>query len=185
MTGGEHEAQKIVADVVVERGIDARHGVAQLRFDLARELLFLFRVQLALAQAVEGAVLGGGHEPGAGVVGNARTRPGLEGCDQRVLRELLGEADVAHHARDAGDDLRRLDPKDRVDRLVDRRIGHVTDRAPAVRCISVKPAAASCTSGGKSPNSWTWRTSISSLSDMGQRDAHAIASSFDLTSIIQ
>src|SRR5262249_34138862 len=29
--------------------------------------------------------------------------------------ELLGEADVAHHAGEAGNQLRRLDPPDRVD----------------------------------------------------------------------
>ena len=33
--------------------------------------------------------------------------------------------------------------------------------------------------------SCTWRTSITSLSDAGQRDAHSMASSFDFTWIIQ
>ena len=46
-------------------------------------------------------------------------RPLLERGDQRVLRQLFGEADVAHHAGEAGDELRLLDPPDRVDGAVD------------------------------------------------------------------
>ena len=38
---------------------------------------------------------------------------------------------------------------------------------------------------GKSDISCTWRTSITSLSEAGQRLAHSIASSFDFTWIIQ
>jgi hypothetical protein len=40
----------------------------------------------------------------------------LERGDERVLRQLLGETDVAHHPRQAGDQPRRLDAKDRLDR---------------------------------------------------------------------
>jgi hypothetical protein len=52
-------------------------------------------------------------------------------------------------------------------------------------CISVKPAAASCTSGGKSDISCTWRTSMISFSPPGQREAHSMASSREATLIIQ
>ena len=45
-----------------------------------------------------------GHEPGARVVRDARLRPLLERGDERVLREILGQADVAHDAREAGDE---------------------------------------------------------------------------------
>ena len=55
---------------------------------------------------VDRAVLRGGHEPGARVVRDARLRPLLERGDERVLRELLGEADVAHDPREAGDEPR-------------------------------------------------------------------------------
>jgi len=41
-------------------------------------------------------------------------------------------------------------------------------------------AAAFCTAGGKSEKSCTWRTSITSFSEAGQRDAHSMASSLDL-----
>src|SRR6266404_6782028 len=48
-------------------------------------------------------------------------------------------------------------------------------------CNSGNPAAASWTSAGKYDISCTWRSSITSLSEAGQRDAHSTASSFDLT----
>src|SRR3984893_2818476 len=48
-------------------------------------------------------------------------------------------------------------------------------------CNSGNPAAASWTSAGKSDISCTWRSSITSLSEAGPRDAHSTASSFDLT----
>ena len=81
------------------------------------------RSSLSPAQPVDRAMLRGRHQPGAGLVGNARRRPLLERRDERVLRQLLGEADVAHHAREAGDELRRLDAPDRVDRAMDVRNG--------------------------------------------------------------
>jgi hypothetical protein len=39
----------------------------------------------------------------------------LERRDQRILRQLLGLADVAHDARDGGDDAGRFDAPDRID----------------------------------------------------------------------
>ena len=60
-------------------------------------------------------MLGGGHEPGARVVRDARLGPLLEGGDERLLREVLGQRDVAHQPRDAGDQPRGLDPPDGLD----------------------------------------------------------------------
>lgn len=60
--------------------------------------------QALVAQVVERAALGGGGEPGARVVGHAVARPVLQRRDQRILCQLLGHADVAHDARDDGDD---------------------------------------------------------------------------------
>ena len=50
-----------------------------------------------------------------GIVRDARLGPLFERGDQSVLREILGEADVAHDPREAGDEPGRLDPPDRVD----------------------------------------------------------------------
>ena len=57
------------------------------------------------------------HAPG--LSGTPVARPLLERGDQRVLGQLLGQADVAHDPRQPGDEPRRLDPPDRLDRAVD------------------------------------------------------------------
>ena len=124
MAGGEHQAQQVVADVVGarlgQRVDEVRLDVRLQRLQVGAELLVLARMQRLLAQAIEGAVLGGAHQPGAGVVGHAVVGPVLERGDERVLGQLLGETDVANHPGDAGDHLRRLDPPDRVDRAMGR-----------------------------------------------------------------
>src|SRR2546421_10092540 len=74
--------------------------------------------KLIPAKVVDRAVLRRGHEPGAWVVRDARLGPLFERGDESVLRELLGKADVAHNAREAGDDSGRLNPPDRVDRAM-------------------------------------------------------------------
>ena len=53
------------------------------------------------------------HAPG--IARHAVLRPLLERGDERVVREILGDADIAHDARETGDEPRRLDPPDRVD----------------------------------------------------------------------
>ena len=118
MAGDEDQAQQVVADVVVERGVEVGRRRSLLRLELVAELLVLALEQLVAAQLVDGAVLRGRHQPGARVVRDARLRPLLERGDERVLRQLLGEADVAHDARQPGDEPRRLDPPDRVDRAM-------------------------------------------------------------------
>jgi len=50
MTGDEHEAKEVVANSVVDRGVEIRHGHLLLRFELAAELLVL-----ALEELVTGA----------------------------------------------------------------------------------------------------------------------------------
>jgi hypothetical protein len=59
---------------------------------------------LLSAEEVDRAVLRSGHEPSARIVRDARFRPLLERGDESVLREFLGEADIAHDPRETGDD---------------------------------------------------------------------------------
>ena len=118
MAGREDQAQEVVADVVVEGRVEIRRG-RLLRLSSSRPSSSCLRSStLRSAQQVDRPVLGGGHEPGAGVVRDARLRPLLERGDERVLGQLLGEADVAHDPREAGDEPGRLDPPDRVDRAM-------------------------------------------------------------------
>ena len=98
----------------------SRSGLGPLLpgLDLAAESLVLAFEQLVAAQVVDGAMLRGGHEPGARVVRDADCRPLLERGDEGILREFLGKTDVAHDPRETGDDPSRLDPPDRVDRAM-------------------------------------------------------------------
>jgi hypothetical protein len=60
-------------------------------------------------------MLRGAHKPRARLFGDTRVGPLLERRDERVLRELLREADVADDSREARDQPGGLDPPDRVD----------------------------------------------------------------------
>jgi hypothetical protein len=103
--------------------------VRALVLEFAREFLVLALQQLAAAQPVDGAVLGGGHQPRARIVRHAGLGPAFERGDQRVLGEFLGQADVAHHARQPGDEPGRFDAPDRFDGAMDvgRRHGERSD----------------------------------------------------------
>jgi hypothetical protein len=90
----------------------------------AREFLDLALVDVRPAQPVDAAVLGGGHEPGARVSRDARLRPLLQGGDERLLGEVLGEADVTHQAGRTRDEPWCLDPPHGLDRASDVGIAH-------------------------------------------------------------
>src|SRR5688500_15886446 len=108
MAGGEDQAQQVIANVVVPVGF-------KRNFLLKREFGVLLLQHLRAAKMIQRAVLRRRHQPGAGIVRYAGRGPGFQRRDQRLLRELLGQAAVAHHARDAGDDLSRLDAPDGFD----------------------------------------------------------------------
>ena len=81
MTGDEHQAQEVVADVIVHRGLKVRRSHLKLGLDLATDFLVLALEQRSPAQQVDRTMLRGGHEPGARVVRDARLRPPLERGD--------------------------------------------------------------------------------------------------------
>ena len=118
MTGDEHQAKEIVADVVVDRRVEVRHGHLLPGLQLVPHLLMLALEHLAPAQQIDRPMLGRGHEPGARLVGNAGLGPLLQRGDQRILRQVLGDTDIAHDPGEAGDEPGRLDPPDGVDRSV-------------------------------------------------------------------
>jgi hypothetical protein len=120
VAGSEHQPQHVVADVVVDGGdVGDGHGRR-----LVRDRLVLLLDTLASAKRVDRAVLRGGHEPRTGVGWHTVRGPRLECGDQRILRELLGEPDVADHARDSRNHACGLDTPDRLDSAMGRRIGH-------------------------------------------------------------
>ncbi len=131
MAGDEHEAEQVVADVIVDRGVEIRHGRIPPGLEFVAELLVFTVEHLAPAQLVDCPMLRGGHEPGARIVGHPRLRPPLERGDERVLRQILRQADVAGDPREPSDQPGGLDPPDRIDRVmsVGRRPRH--GRVPA------------------------------------------------------
>ncbi len=68
---------------------------------LPRDLLVLALAHLVAPDRVDGAAFGDGHQPGAGIGRNAGPRPFGQGDDQRVLRQFLGQVDIAHDAGQA------------------------------------------------------------------------------------
>ena len=121
MARREDEAKKVVADVVcplIDGRLEIRHRRVLLRLELVTELLVLAIEPLVAAPEIDRPVLGGRHQPGAGVAGNARLGPLLERGEEGVLRQVLGQADVADDSRQAGDEPGRFNPPDRVDGAV-------------------------------------------------------------------
>jgi len=123
----EHEAQQVVAHVIVERRIEARGRIREQRVDFAADLGFLPLVELAMTDAVDGAIAGRGHEPGPGVLRDAAVGPLFHCGDEGVLRELFSLAHVAHHARELCNEAGGLDAPDRFDGLVEIGGRHASD----------------------------------------------------------
>ena len=97
MAGGEDQTQQVVAEFVVERLLDLGDRIGLL-VEVAADFLVLALQHLGAAEAVESAMLGGLHQPGAGIARHALVRPLLERGDERVLRQFLGPADIAGDA---------------------------------------------------------------------------------------
>src|SRR6185295_10762179 len=116
MAGSEDQAEEVVADVFLDRGVEFWRGPFLDGLELATDLLVLPFEPLLAAPEIDRPVLRRGHEPGARVVRDARFRPPLERGDQSVLRQILGQSDIANDPRESGDESCRLDPPDRVDR---------------------------------------------------------------------
>ena len=117
VTGGEDEPKQLVADVVVQGGVQIGHGLLLL-LHVPGDHLVLALEHPAAAQMIQGPALGGRHQPGAGFFRNACRGPPLEGGQQGFLRQILGQRHVAQHPRQAGDQPGLLDPPDGEDRAM-------------------------------------------------------------------
>src|ERR1700687_329956 len=108
----------MVANVIVDRGFEIGHGHLLLSLKLPTNFLVLPHEPLVSAQEIDRTMLRSGHQPGAGVVRDARPGPLLERGDQSILRKLLGKTDIAHDPRNTRDDPGGLNPPDRVNRAM-------------------------------------------------------------------
>ena len=106
MAGREHEAKKVVADVVVDGGVQVGNGRVLLRVELVSELLVLALEQLASPKQIDRAMLRRGHEPCTRIVRDPCRRPLLERNEKRILREILRLSNIADDACEPGDHFR-------------------------------------------------------------------------------
>src|SRR5215475_6662841 len=118
MARNEDETQQIVPDLIVERGIEIWLRRLLLDFELVTQLSVFSFEELIAAEEIDRSMLSARHQPSAGPFRDARRWPLLKRRDQGLLRELFGDADVAHHAGETGDELRLLDPPDCIDGAV-------------------------------------------------------------------
>jgi hypothetical protein len=128
VAGGEDELEEIIADIVIKGGVGVR---AVFGFDLKviGECIELAACHLVAAEIIEAAALGGGHEPRARIVGNARHRPLVESHQQGILRQLFGETNIADEPREPRDKTRGFDAIDGLDGAVGFSTGHAAKRA--------------------------------------------------------
>ena len=111
----EDESEHVVVDVV-EGGVEVGLGrVGRPQLLRVPHLLQLAREVDVAADAVDGAASRRRGEPGPGLVGHPVARPLFERLHEGVLREVLGESDVADDARDDRGDLGGLHAPDRLD----------------------------------------------------------------------
>ncbi len=171
----EDQPQQVVAEVVVEGVDDRLLAVALALLGVTAEQRQLLRIPRAPPQQVDRPVLRGRPQPPARVGGHAVTGPLLQGDDQGVLGQLLGQPEVTDQPGEARDEPRRLDAPDRFEDPLDRR--------------AIGRHAAGYAGAGKSsgPNSFSTSTSPShsghrSRCTRRNRAAHSTASSFDRTS---
>lgn len=166
MAGDEDQPQDVVAErVVVEDGIEVGEAVEDhepLEFlRLTAELGDPNGEPVVAAQPVDAPVLGRSHQPGPGIGGYARGRPLFERFDERVLRQFLGEPDVADQGGESGEDARGFQAPDRFHRGTRILVRH-----------------------GQLSGPYTWRRSPSpSLTIAQNRLDSSMASSFDRTSM--
>ena len=124
MTGHEQEPQQVVADIVFARGVQRLDEVGREmrleRFEIGAQRFVRARMRSGAPQAVERAMLRGGHEPCSRVGGDAARGPAFERRDERVLSGVLGQSHVVQKPRGVGDHLGGFDAPDGGNRAMCR-----------------------------------------------------------------
>ncbi len=143
MAGDEHEPQQVIPDGIVKAGLEGLHGLLLLLFQLLDQGFLLPLHQLDPPQLVDGPALGRGHEPGAGIPGNPRLGPLLQGGDEGILGELFGQVQVPHHPQEPCDEPGGFHAPDGVDGPVGVGCRHMGIRpaSPAGRNLPRRPPA--------------------------------------------
>jgi hypothetical protein len=95
MAGDEHQPQQVIVDLpLAQHVVELRRDTVLPGFQLAAEQAQLAAEPFVPPDPVDGSVLSGEHEPGAGVGRNALGGPLFQRGDQGILGQFLGQADV-------------------------------------------------------------------------------------------
>ncbi len=119
MARGEDEPQDVVIDHLIERALQRISKPLLLPLQVAGDLLVLLYEHAAAPQRIDRAPLRRRHQPCPGPVRDACFGPDVEGSRERILRQLLGNADVVGDASNRGDEACGLDLPNGLDRLMD------------------------------------------------------------------
>src|SRR5579872_2362005 len=142
VTAGEDQPEPLVVDGAETLG---RVVVAQ-----QLSLLLLVAALVLAPDPVDGLVVGGGGQPGAGVGGYTVGRPPLDGGRERLGGRLLGDVEVAEAPGQGGHHPRPLlvvGPGDRLPHAVPR---HMNGRTSTLRLQAFDPSAASLSATSRS-----------------------------------
>ena len=93
--------------------------------------------QLVSAELINGAVFRYRHQPRAWTIRDASHWPTLQRRNERLLREVLGEANVTNKANETTDQPRGLDAPDRLDRLARGGLRHCLTAARRSRAVGL------------------------------------------------
>jgi hypothetical protein len=119
MARGEDEGEHVVVDVL-QRGREVGLSlVGDPQLLGTTDVLELLGQVDVPANAVDRTTAGRRGQPRTRLLGDAHAGPLLQRLDEGVLRQVLGEADVAHEAGDHSRHLGGLDPPHRLDGAAD------------------------------------------------------------------
>jgi hypothetical protein len=77
MAGDEDETQKVIAQMIVGGRLHRGGALFLASLESSGDLLVLALLHLPAPDPIDAASLGRGHQPGAGIVGDARSGPRL------------------------------------------------------------------------------------------------------------
>jgi hypothetical protein len=119
MARGKDKPQYVIVDYLIERLVHSLSQPLLLRLKLASDFFMLLSEHLPAPQTVDRAPLRRGHQPWGGIFRNTFFGPPLERRNERVLGQLLRNADIASDAGNRGDKPRGFDLPHRLNRPVD------------------------------------------------------------------
>ena len=115
----EHQPEQVVADRgIVDRGVEIRGGPL-VKVEVAPQLFRLALERGSPAHGVDRPMLGRAHQPGRRTIRDAGIRPLADRGFERVLGEILGQADVPDDPSQRCNEPGRLHPPHRVQDTVD------------------------------------------------------------------